>query len=86
MRGRGGLLQVMIVGVIVMIAWLVAFYWIIFALQVKRWHDRDKAWPYVFVIFIPFVGWLWVLIECGFLDGTLGPNRFGPDPLGKMPL
>jgi len=27
------------------------------------------------------VGWLWHLIECGFLRGTIGPNRFGQDPL-----
>jgi uncharacterized membrane protein YhaH (DUF805 family) len=26
---------------------------------------------------------LWLLIELGFLKGTQGPNRYGPDPLGK---
>lgn len=25
---------------------------------------------------------IWALIELGFLKGTQGPNRFGPDPLG----
>jgi uncharacterized membrane protein YhaH (DUF805 family) len=30
---------------------------------------------------IPVLGTLWVLIECGFLRGTRGGNRFGPDPL-----
>lgn len=25
---------------------------------------------------------LWALIELGFLRGTVGPNRFGPDPRG----
>jgi uncharacterized membrane protein YhaH (DUF805 family) len=25
---------------------------------------------------------LWLFIEIGFLRGTHGPNRFGPDPLG----
>jgi uncharacterized membrane protein YhaH (DUF805 family) len=24
---------------------------------------------------------LWMLIELGFLRGTIGPNRYGPDPL-----
>jgi uncharacterized membrane protein YhaH (DUF805 family) len=28
------------------------------------------------------VGFFWTLIECGFLDGTPGPNRFGPSPKG----
>ena len=25
---------------------------------------------------------LWLLVVCGFLKGTQGPNRWGPDPLG----
>jgi uncharacterized membrane protein YhaH (DUF805 family) len=28
---------------------------------------------------------LWLFIEIGFLRGTHGPNRFGPDPLGDAP-
>lgn len=27
---------------------------------------------------------LWLLVETGFLRGTPGPNRFGPDPLGGV--
>ena len=27
---------------------------------------------------------LWLLVELGFLKGTQGPNRFGPDPLGAV--
>lgn len=27
---------------------------------------------------------IWLLVETGFLRGTVGPNRFGPDPLGGM--
>jgi len=26
---------------------------------------------------------IWLFIEIGFLKGTQGPNRFGPDPLGQ---
>jgi uncharacterized membrane protein YhaH (DUF805 family) len=37
---------------------------------------------WVLIALIPFVGWFWVLIECGFVDGTMGPNRFGPSPKG----
>jgi len=25
---------------------------------------------------------IWLFVEIGFLRGTRGPNRFGPDPLG----
>ena len=52
------------------------------AVSVKRWHDRDKSGWWCLIIFIPFVGAVWILIENGFLKGTSGPNRYGPDPLG----
>ena len=51
------------------------------AVQAKRWHDRDKSAWWLLINRIPIVGGLWALIECGFLRGTTGPNRFGPDPL-----
>lgn len=50
---------------------------------IKRFHDRDKSGWWVLIALVPFIGWIWYLIECGFLPGTPGPNRFGPDPLGK---
>jgi uncharacterized membrane protein YhaH (DUF805 family) len=60
---------------------LAPFAWSMVALAVKRWHDRGKSGWYVLVYFVPLIGPLWVLIEPGFLRGTFGPNRFGPDPL-----
>lgn len=54
--------------------------WIGFALQVKRWHDRDKSWLWVLISFIPLIGPLWALVECGFLPGTPGGNLYGPSP------
>jgi uncharacterized membrane protein YhaH (DUF805 family) len=53
--------------------------WISVAVQVKRWHDRDKSGWWFLMNFVPIIGWLWVLIECGFLRGTPGPNRFGEE-------
>ena len=52
------------------------------ALAAKRWHDRDKSAWWILISLIPIVGWIWALVENGFLRGTNGPNRFGPDPLG----
>ncbi len=56
------------------------FVWTTLAMQVKRWHDRDKSWPWIFISFIPFAGPIWVVVELSFLEGTPGPNRFGPSP------
>jgi len=47
----------------------------------KRWHDHNKSAWMILIKLIPFVGWLWTLIQCGFLRGTVGDNQFGPDPL-----
>ena len=46
------------------------------AVQIKRWHDRNKSGYWVFINFIPFIGAIWVTIELGFLPGTKGKNRF----------
>jgi uncharacterized membrane protein YhaH (DUF805 family) len=59
-----------------------ALLWPSLAVQVKRWHDRDKTGWWVLINLIPFIGFLWTLIECGFLDGTPGPNKYGPSPKG----
>ncbi|MCY4575518.1 MAG: DUF805 domain-containing protein [Chloroflexi bacterium] len=60
--------------------WLVSL-WMQFAILAKRWHDRDKSGWMSLVGFIPFlIGPIWILIECGMLGGTNGPNRYGPKP------
>ena len=55
--------------------------WIRVSVTVKRYHDRGKGGVWFLVVFIPIIGPLWQLIECGFLPGTEGPNAYGPDPL-----
>ncbi|HEX3406434.1 MAG TPA: DUF805 domain-containing protein [Caulobacteraceae bacterium] len=56
--------------------------WTGLALQIKRWHDRDKSWVWIFISLIPFIGAIWALVEVGFLDGTQGPNKYGASPKG----
>ena len=55
--------------------------WVAYALAVKRMHDRDRDWYFVLVGFLPLVGPIWLFVELQCLKGTVGPNRFGPDPL-----
>lgn len=57
--------------------------WVDLANSVKRWHDRDKSGWWILISIIPIVGPIWALIECGFLPGTYGNNRFGPSPKAK---
>ena len=48
------------------------------SLRIKRWHDRDKGAVWCLIVMLPMFGSLWAFVECGFLDGTPGSNRFGP--------
>jgi uncharacterized membrane protein YhaH (DUF805 family) len=65
--------------------WIISliFLWPSLALYAKRWHDRDKSGWWSLILFIPLIGFIWFLVECGFLRGTEGPNRFGNDPIGN---
>ncbi len=49
------------------------------AVQVRRFHDQDRSGWFVLLNFIPYLGGLIVLVFM-VLEGTKGPNRFGPDP------
>jgi uncharacterized membrane protein YhaH (DUF805 family) len=52
-------------------------------LAIRRLHDLDRTGWWVLLWFIPIIGWIILLIWfC--TRGTIGPNRFGPDPLGGM--
>jgi uncharacterized membrane protein YhaH (DUF805 family) len=52
------------------------------AIYAKRWHDRGKSGWWTLIALVPFIGGIWLLVECGFLRGTEGPNQYGNDPLG----
>lgn len=60
------------------------FLWPALAVGIKRFHDRDKSGWWVLIALIPIIGFFWILIELGMLEGTKGPNQFGPDPLGPI--
>lgn len=56
---------------------LIVCYW---PILIQRCHDRDKSGWWSFLILIPVLGQVWAVVELGVLRGTIGPNRFGPDP------
>jgi uncharacterized membrane protein YhaH (DUF805 family) len=48
------------------------------AVSIRRLHDSDKSGAWLLLSFVPFGGV--VVFIFTLLDGTPGPNRFGPDP------
>ena len=59
---------------------MVLFIWSSLALQIKRWHDRNKPGVMVLINLIPYVGGIWTFVECCCLRGTEGSNSYGSDP------
>lgn len=52
------------------------------AVGARRLHDIDRSGWWLLVGFVPLVGWI-VLLVFFVQDGTVGPNRYGPDPKGR---
>lgn len=52
------------------------------AVTVRRLHDQDKSGWWILISLIPLIGGIWLLVLY-FIDGTPGPNRFGPDPKAR---
>lgn len=51
------------------------------AVTIRRLHDQDKSGWMILLGLIPIVGAI-ILLVFYFIEGTRGPNRFGPDPKG----
>jgi uncharacterized membrane protein YhaH (DUF805 family) len=58
--------------------------WPCIAVSVKRLHDYDFSGWWLLINLVPAVGSLITLIANGFVPGTPGANRFGPDPLAPL--
>ncbi|OFX10342.1 MAG: hypothetical protein A2516_05360 [Alphaproteobacteria bacterium RIFOXYD12_FULL_60_8] len=67
-------------GGVLFLLFVVLFFWPSIAISVKRCHDRGRSGWFMLVSAIPLVNF-WYLVEMLFLRGTVGDNRFGPDPL-----
>ena len=70
-----------IVGIIVYLVFVPVAIWIDFAIIAKRFHDRGKSGWWGLVFLIPFgVGLVWIIVECGILEGNPDENAYGPKP------
>ena len=69
--------------VIVIFAGIAFLAWSGICVGIKRFHDRGKSGWWMLIQFIPIVGPFWYFVETLCLRGTVGPNRFGEDPLAS---
>lgn len=77
----GPIMTVALVHFAVMLALLVPS----LAVTFRRLHDTNRKGWWILLSFIPLIGAL-VLFIFYLLDGTPGPNRFGPDPKERSEL
>ncbi len=63
------------------IAYVAFNIWSGICVGIKRYHDRDKSGWWLLIQLVPIVGPIWYFVEAFCLRGTVGPNRFGPDPI-----
>ena len=55
------------------------------AVSVRRLHDQDRSGWLLLLILVPILGWFALFVfMC--LEGTRGPNRYGPDPKNPTDL
>ena len=78
----GGTVAAIVMGV-VGLPCAVAYAWIDLSSSVKRLHDQGLTGWIIPLFFIPYAGSLAAFVMLGCIDGTKGPNRFGPS--GKYP-
>ena len=52
--------------------------WVQCAIVIKRCHDRGKSGFWALLLFIPVIGLLWLLVDCGLLPGALSTESL-PD-------
>lgn len=52
------------------------------AVGVRRLHDKNMTGWLMLIAFIPFGGLVLLIFFC--LEGTQGPNKYGPDPKGAI--
>lgn len=63
--------------------WLFLLTWTLLAINMKRCHDLNWSGWQILLIPIPIIDFYY-FGKVGFARGTVGPNKYGPDPLGPI--
>ena len=66
--------------ILILVSVLIIGIWINFSSVIQRYHDRGKSGFWSLMLFVPLIGMIWVVIECGFCSGEDNSNQWGPPP------
>ncbi|MGR9139973.1 DUF805 domain-containing protein [Rhizobium leguminosarum] len=84
---QGGVSSLVVAIMVVGGLFVLAIFLPLLSLQVRRFHDRNiSGWWYLALIvlgMVPYIGGITglAITIISVFRGTVGPNRFGPDPL-----
>lgn len=53
--------------------------WPLIAMMLKRWHDMDRSWLWMFLLIVPLIN-IYAVLMLLFGSGSPGINQFGPNP------
>jgi uncharacterized membrane protein YhaH (DUF805 family) len=59
---------------------ILVLFWINVASIVRRLHDRGKRGWWSLLYLFPGLGQVWLIVECGLLEGQVQANPYGPPP------
>jgi uncharacterized membrane protein YhaH (DUF805 family) len=57
------------------------FFWALFVVCAKRYHDLNRSATWLLLLLIPLLGVVWVGFELACRRGSAGENTYGADPL-----
>ena len=52
--------------------------WVQCAIVIKRCHDRGKSGFWALLLFVPLLGFAWLLIDCGLMPGARESDQTAP--------
>lgn len=76
--GKPGGSALAIIPALILLVVALGFFIPTLAVSVRRLHDQDKSGWFLLLAFVPLVSLVLLVFFC--LDGTKGPNKYGPDP------
>ncbi len=75
----GGVLDMPVIGSVLSLIYTLALLVPSLAVGVRRLHDIGKSGWWLFISFIPVIGWIWIIVLL-VTDSQTGENKWGKNP------